>query len=78
MADVVDQLGDDIAARCWWDTEPWAAMRQQLAAAAGQLSAPPMPFNVGIRRLRPGHILHLLDMPTKCTSTMHRLLYRGR
>lgn len=44
IADVVDQLGDDIAARCWWDIEPWAAMRQQLAAAAGQPSPTPMSF----------------------------------
>ena len=47
LADVVDQLGDSIVARCWWDTEPWAAMRQELAAAAGQQNtAPPPTFNV--------------------------------
>lgn len=49
MADVVDQLADSIVARCWWDTEPWAAMRQELAAAAaGQASAAPMSFNVSV------------------------------
>ena len=47
LADVVDHLGDSIVARCWWDTEPWAAMRQELAAAGGQPTAPlPPTFTV--------------------------------
>ncbi len=48
LADVLDQLGDDIAGRCAWDTEPWATLRQQLVAA-GDPPAPPIAgttFNV--------------------------------
>jgi hypothetical protein len=57
MANVVDQLGDSIAARCWWDTEPWAATRQALAAAAGQPSAVPPSFHVSMWHPLPRHAM---------------------
>lgn len=50
LADVLDQLGDDIAGRCAWDTEPWATLRQQLVAAGGPPAPPTAGTTFNVRR----------------------------
>ena len=83
LADVVDQLGDSIVARCWWDTEPWAAMRQELVAAAGQPTAVlPPTFNVSgthspSPQLQVLTLRHHVSLPAGCQTqsclhTLHR------
>lgn len=39
MADVVEQMGDDVARRCYWDWGPWS----DLARVWRPLDKPPPP-----------------------------------
>ena len=54
IADVVEQMGDDVARRCYWDWGPWS----DLARVWRPLHKPPPPATHITFKARAGHGLY--------------------